>query len=99
MLTNDYFQILKRAHDHPKLRNFRFTPEQKIEILWKLAKQYRPIEQFNKDLNLPWNSLNIFNKELNKGTLGLGNGELIQALAERTDKVKRKLHLMKTTKE
>lgn len=89
----EYLQTLKRAHDHPIQRNVRFTTEKKIEILWQLAKQLKPADWLNKKLGLPSGSVTIFNIQLRKGLLGIGNAELIEALAVRISKIYTRKHL------
>jgi len=89
----EYLETLKRAHDHPKQRRIRFTTEQKIEILWKLAKQWKSAQWLNDKLGLPTNSVFFFSKQLRNGELGIGHTDLIEALAIRIHKIRAREHL------
>jgi hypothetical protein len=91
----DYLNTLKRAHDHPKQRGRQFTISDKIKALRKLSIQYKPIETFNKDLGLPFNSLNVWCKQLREGALGIGYSDLLKSLSDRMYKMKSK-HRFKT---
>ena len=90
MLTISYFNILKRAHDHPKQRNVRFTRKEKIKILWQLVRQDKTVADFNKHLGLLFNSITTFKKQLLSGELGAGNEDLIKELSERLSRMRSK---------
>ena len=87
MPTIEYLNILKLAHDHPKQRNVRFTSIQKLEILWRFARQFKSGLDFNKYYNLPYDSVNMFNKLLKSGELG-SHEDLIKALEYRLFRVR-----------
>lgn len=87
MLTIEYFEILKRAHNHPKQNKPQFTLDEKIQILWRFATQLKSGLIFNKLYGLPYDSVNIFNKLLKSGDLG-NHEDLTQALKDRLFKVR-----------
>ena len=71
-------------------RKSQFTPDQKIEMLWKFAKQHKTIKNYSLENNLLTGIISRLTRQLKIGKLGYQK-DLIKSLAEKwnrkTDKI------------